>query len=436
MKTFLSFLCILIIKFISNKIVIKELPIYGLVKTENYENIFLNCDLFKVGKEIDLIINPLVKIVLNENNYIIYPNLKMNFCFSNENEDNSCAYTEDEIYGYDIDNNDFNMTLLYKKKIIMEQKYKYLLLKLEVKTSFYINITHDPFSDVIANPLLGYKYEINDSSCVYEDSYSHFISQVDEIYVELSFHSSDIYDKLKIYYENKNYNNKEFTDDLNNYIITDHFKKENNYYTFYFYLPLYNFTKNILEYKYLLFRPESIGVNNTFSAQWINRLGKKIPLYGSIKVENIKDGLFYLNIENFEKGDKIYLQFIGKVDHKALDIDYTFNDENFEENFGGVDKEITIYDKTIKDGISTFYGKIKIEDKKKYLLLQASKGNFIEITIKHTKKNEYTNTTLIIIIVIVVIIVVIAIIFIVLFILRKRKNKITSSQIEDKSLNY
>ena len=87
-------------------------------------------------------------------------------------------------------------------------------------------------------------------------------------------------------------------------------EKENDQYTFYFYLQIYNFNKNYIEYKYLVFRPQSVGKNVPIKGMWSNLVGKKVPTYGTLVVENIKDGLFYLNIENLEKGDTIYLQFI------------------------------------------------------------------------------------------------------------------------------
>jgi hypothetical protein len=210
-------------------------------------------------------------------------------------------------------------------------------------------------------------------------------------------------------------------------------KKENNKYTFYFYLPLYNFTKNYVEYKYLVFRPQSVGNNVTISGMWSDRVGKKVPTYGTLVVDNIKDGLFYLNIENLEKGDNIYLQFI--VDnYDYLEIHYLFSDENYNEMFGKVDHREDIEDKKEKDGITTFYASINIEKKTKYFLFQLSTYNLgPKIIIKHTEKNEYTNTTLIIIIVILIVIIIIIAVIAALFIIRNRKNKVTSSDIENVS---
>lgn len=56
-----------------------------------------------------------------------------------------------------------------------------------------------------------------------------------------------------------------------------------------------------------MFRPQSVGNNVKISGMWSDRVGKKVPTYGTLVVENIKDGLFYLNIEKLEKGDNIYL---------------------------------------------------------------------------------------------------------------------------------
>ena len=212
-------------------------------------------------------------------------------------------------------------------------------------------------------------------------------------------------------------------------------KKENDKYTFYFYLPLYNFTKNYIEYKYLVFRPQSVGNNVTISGMWSDRASKKVPTYGTLVVENIKDGLFYLNIEKLEKGDNIYLQFIlDNCNYDNIEMSYLFSDENYNEMFGNVDHSEDIKDKKEKDGITTFYASIDIEKKTKYFLFQIYTNNLgPKITIKHTEKNEYTNTTLIIIIVILIVIIIIITKIAVLFIIRNRKNKVTSKDIENVS---
>ena len=212
-------------------------------------------------------------------------------------------------------------------------------------------------------------------------------------------------------------------------------KKENDQYTFYFYLPIYNFTKNYIEYKYLVFRPQSVGKNVPIKGMWSNRVGKKVPTYGTLVVENIKDGLFYLNIENLEKGDNIYLQFIV-VSQNDLEIHYLFSDENYNEMFGKVDHREDIKDKKEnEDGTKIFYASIDIEKKTKYFLFQLSIDNNFgpKIIIKHTEKNEYTNTTLIVIIILLIVIIIIVAVIVVLFILRRSKNKVSSSDIENVS---
>ena len=102
--------------------------------------------------------------------------------------------------------------------------------------------------------------------------------------------------------------------------------------------------------------------------------------------------------------------------------------------FGKVDHREDFENKKEKDGIITFYVSIDIEKKAKYFLFQLSTYNLgPKITIKHTEKNEYTNTTLIIIIVILIVIIIIIAVIAVLFIIRNRKNKVTSSDIENVS---
>ena len=99
--------------------------------------------------------------------------------------------------------------------------------------------------------------------------------------------------------------------------------------------------------------------------------------------------------------------------------------------FGKVDHREDFEDKKEKDGIITFYVSVEIIKKAKYFLFQLSTYNLgPKITIKHTEKNEYTNTTLNIIIVILIVIAIIFVAIVVLFLLRNRKNKVTSSDIE------
>jgi phosphatidate phosphatase PAH1 len=112
----------------------------------------------------------------------------------------------------------------------------------------------------------------------------------------------------------------------------------------------------------------------------------------------------------------------------SVDENIRSSNENSPEKY---DDKIDFEDKKEKDGIITFYVSIDIEKKAKYFLFQLSTYNLgPKITIKHTEKNEYTNTTLIAIIVILIVIVIIIAIIAFLFILRNRKNKVTSSDIE------
>ena len=73
-----------------------------------------------------------------------------------------------------------------------------------------------------------------------------------------------------------------------------------------------------------------------------------------------------------------------------------------------------------------------MKKKTKYFLFQIYTNNLApKITIKHSEKNEYTNTTLIIIILIVIVIIIT--IIAIFFIIRNRKNKVTSKDIENVS---
>ena len=420
---------------VSLNIPAKELPLYGEVEINENENIFLKADLFKIGKRIELIINFCFENVEAPN-----PSIYVDYCFSDQNEDYTCLTQLDSYYKFDYEEKTpVNTTIRYDDIFLTidEKKYNYLLLRVRIDKDYVplsLKIVHNPNSGINGKYLYGYYQEINidEKECFYYDTDDALENKRDELKVEVTFNSKDKYESLIIYYDNLNYNNEEFTEILNKNITTDSMKKENDKYTFYFYLPLYNFTKNYVEYKYLVFRPQNVGNNVTISGMWSDRVGKKVPTYGTLVVENIKDGLFYLNIENLEKGDNIYLQFIvDNYNFNYLDISYLFCDENYNEMFGKVDHREDFENKKEKDGIITFYVSIDIEKKAKYFLFQLSTYNLgPKITIKHTEKNEYTNTTLIIIIVILIVIAIIFVAIVVLFLLRNRKNKVTSSDIE------
>ena len=432
----LFLLLIIQILGISLNIPAKELPIYGEVEINEKENIFLKSDLFKVGKRIELIVN-----LCYENVDASSPSIYVDFCFSDQNEDHTCLTQLDSYYKSDYEEiTSENITIRYDDIFLTldEKKYNYLLLRVRIEKGYVplsLKIIHNPNSGINGKYLYGYYQEINidEKECFFYETDNALQSKKDEITIEVTFNSKDKYDSLIIYYDNQNYNNEEFTENLNKNITTDIMKKENDKYTFYFYLPLYNFTKNYVEYKYLLFRPQSVGNNATISGKWSDRVGKKVPTYGTLVDENTKNGLFYLNIENMKKGDNIYLQIIiDNNDRKYLDISYIFSDENYNEMFEKVDHREDFKDKKEKDGITTFYVSIDIEKKTKYFLFQVaiSDNQSPKITIKHTEKNEYTNITLIIIIIILIVIVIIIAVIATLFILRNRKNKVTSDDIE------
>ena len=161
-----------------------------------------------------------------------------------------------------------------------DKKYNYLLLRVRVdedyKPPLSLKIFHDPDSGINAKYLYGYYQDINidEKECFIYDNYFDLGNKRYELPIEVTFNSKDKYDSLTIYYDNQNQINGEFREKLSKYIITDSMKKENDQYTFYFYLPIYNFTKNYIEYKYLVFRPQSVGKNVPIKGMWSNRVGK------------------------------------------------------------------------------------------------------------------------------------------------------------------
>ena len=436
MKALLPLLIIQIFGIALN-IPAKELPLYGEVEINDKENFFLKSDLFKIGKKVEFIIYFSFQKMQPHNPFIY-----IDYCFSDQNEDYTCLK---ELKSYNdfhfVEEKPENITVRYNNIFLTmeEKKYKYLLLRVRVDEDYVplsLKIVHDPYSGINGKSLLGEYQQINldENQYFYYEADRALQNKEDEIEVQVAFNSTDKYDSLIIYYDNQNKIQEEYTENLSKNITTDFKKKENDQYTFYFYLPLYNFTKKYVEYNYVVFRPQSVGNNVSISGMWSSFVSKKVPTYGTLVEENMKNGLYYLNIENLEKGDNIYLQItINNYDSKYLDISYSFTDENFNEMFSN---RKDFNDKKEKDGITTFYLSIDVERKAKFFLFhvivnsdQQNIGN--KITVKQTEKNEYTNTTLIIIIVIFVIVIIIAIA--VLFILRSRKNKVSSSDIENVS---
>ena len=161
-------------------------------------------------------------------------------------------------------------------------------------------------------------------------------------------------------------------------------------------------------------------------------MARQVPLYGELSVKKNR-GYYYLNVESFKKGDKIYIQVIVKdANERYLDISYRFCDTNYEEDFYSLDNREDFRDKKEDSGMITFYITVKLDKDAKYFLFQIS-NNIPELTIKHTKDNENSNITLIIIIIVVIVILLIGA-GVAIFFLLKRKNRISSSDIEKSNI--
>ena len=112
----------------------------------------------------------------------------------------------------------------------------------------------------------------------------------------------------------------------------------------------------------------NVGNNVLIEGKLSERVGKKVPTYGTLVVENIKNGLYYLNIENLKEGDTIYLQFIfegifDKYEHKRLDIRFLFTDENYNKMFDKFDYSRETYDIIEEDVTIIYYISEDIEKK-------------------------------------------------------------------------
>ena len=118
----------------------------------------------------------------------------------------------------------------------------------------------------------------------------------------------------------------------------------------------------------ILYLDLNVGNNVLIEGKLSERVGKKVPTYGTLVVENIKNGLYYLNIENLKEGDTIYLQFIfegifDKYEHKRLDIRFLFTDENYNKMFDKFDYSRETYDIIEEDVTIIYYISEDIEKK-------------------------------------------------------------------------
>jgi len=197
MKILLPVLIIQIFEIVLN-IPAKELPLYGSVEINNYDDIFLKTDLFKIGKKIELII-----FLSFAKNSEYSPYVFLYYCFSDQNKNFSCLVENALSFEpHSLDEKPQNITVRFDNILIImkEQKYKYLLLKVKVDDDYNplsIKIIHDPNSGIIATPLLEYYQEIDidDKGCFYyEVDDKELKSQNDEIEIEISFNSKDKYD--------------------------------------------------------------------------------------------------------------------------------------------------------------------------------------------------------------------------------------------------
>ena len=121
----LIFLLIIQLFGIAINIPAKELPLYGEVEINGGEYIFLKSDLFKIGKKIELII-----YFSFEKLHYYNPNIYVDYCFSDQNEDYTCLT---ELGSY----NDFHfeeekpekITIRYNNIFLTmdDKKYNYLL---------------------------------------------------------------------------------------------------------------------------------------------------------------------------------------------------------------------------------------------------------------------------------------------------------------------
>ena len=322
----------------------------------------------------------------------------------------------------------------------MRNYSRYLLFNAYAKGSKQIIIYHDPNPEEFAvNPQYGMNYD--NTTIFYANSLQEFRHKFEEEYFYLlSFDSNEELNSIKIYYQG--YNDEQYSREFSNYFVCDYFQKKNNSYNYYFSLKLY--TDNNLKYKVILFKPQN-GLNDTsFSLTKIKMFPQKVPLYGELYFKGFNSYYYYryyFNIDSFEVGDEIYLQFIIKdYDYENYEnpiISYSFSDENFEENYENLQHRAkTKYVKT-KDNKSTYNLVIKVEEKAKYLLFVCI-NTLPNILIKHIKtddESEQDNTTLFVIIITVAVLLLLVGVVAVIFFIKRRK-RMNNSDIENISKSF
>ena len=413
----------------------KELPIYSEIASINNEMIFLKTDLFKPEKNIHFYINGRV---YDPNPYRYRQHhIYMKYCFVQQKED-SCRFidvTKFTLIHYGIDGSYINY--LFNTTIIMSNYNNYLLFSIEIEKAEKLKITHDPNSDVSAKEFSP-SSSFNQGETLFVDAKEFVKYGKNKFIVALSFDSTKTFENLTIYYNNTHHKNKEFTENLGKNVVTDYYKKKDNFTEFYFSLPVFNYSKEIIEYRYLIFKPENgTGI---FKVRELRYDVRGVPKYGALAIEEkTNKDVFYLNIEDIEEGDDIYLQFITSSFDYDYYIYYNFSDTNYEEDF-----HLTKYSDKSKNSYSKddekeyiFYFSITKKEKAKYLLFGADGYYADKFTVKNTKKNEYVNYTLIIIVVSCSIVIVAAIALGVSFYIKKgnKANTVYQESINEQNYN-
>ena len=268
----------------------------------------------------------------------------------------------------------------------MNNYNNYLIFSVEIKTAENLKIMHDPNSDVTAKKF---------SPSTWYDRGTTLYVDLDKVKYKMirfvgmiSVNFPKNCEKLTILYERSNYKNKEFTQYLSKKIKSDYCIKRGTFTEFYFSLSVYNHHRNMIEFRYLIFRP--VNVITSFKVREIEYCVREIPKYGQLTLDDkTSSDSFFLNIEDFKEGEEIFLQFDTPKMDEGYFIFYKFSNTNDEKDFSSiVDFQESPRSKKKKNFFKIFFS-VEKKEKAKFLLLTTESDYSPQFAVKHAKNDEF-----------------------------------------------
>lgn len=164
----------------------KELPSYDKIEVVNNETVYLKTDMYKEGKEILLYF-----VFLNYTQDRVRA-LHLNYCFSNQIEENSCTFRQEK-FDDDRDYLHNGDKLYFFPYIYMRNTSRYLLFNAYLEGSKQIIIYHylDP-PGFAREPDNAYEIKCDNTTILYANSFKEFLyKNEDEFFYLITFDSNE-----------------------------------------------------------------------------------------------------------------------------------------------------------------------------------------------------------------------------------------------------